>query len=234
VFNSMTLSLGLANGYGFVDVMGTLFTQNVQWDDWQRDPFLGELIRPGIIFGGFRNMPLSLVDQQLFLDSPKILMVRDPRDAVVSEYFSAAHSHPVPEPFDGFDDTHAWILENRADAIATSIDAWVLEHAPYLNQTMMLYAPVAASPSCLVVRYEDYIFRKDELLRAIATHFAWRIDDQIIAEILSWADVRPDREDPNNFIRQVTPGDHRNKLRRRTIARLNRRLRNSMRLFGYR
>jgi hypothetical protein len=178
-------------------------------------------------------MPLNLAGQELFIDSPKILMVRDPRDAIVSDYFSTAHSHPVPEPFEGFDDTHSWTLKRRADARAATIDAWVLEHSRYLNRTMVQYAPVTALPTTLVVKYEDCIFKKDELLRVIAGHFGWHIDDEVIARILAWADVRPDQEDPESFIRQVTPGDHRHKLRRRTIAQLNRRLKDSMRLFGY-
>jgi hypothetical protein len=234
LFNSMTLALGEANGYGYIDVIGTLFEQNVQWQDWQRDPFMRELLRPGIIFGGFRDMPLNLAEEELFIASPKIFMVRDPRDAIVSDYFSTAHSHPVPEPFEGFDDTHAWTLKRRADAVATPIDDWVLEHSRYLNRTMLQYAPVTELPTTLVLKYEDYIFNKERLLHAIAGHFGWHVDDAVVAEILTWADVRPDQDDPTNFIRHVTPGDHRNKLRRRTISQLNRRFRDSMRLFGYR
>src|ERR1019366_9332914 len=103
-----------------------------------------------------------------------------------------------------------------------------------MNKTMIDYARVAKDPNTLVVKYEDYIFEKGALLRAIADHFGWTIDEMLIGLILEWADVRPDEENPVEFIRKVTPGDHREKLKRKTIRAMNFPLRPAMRLFGYR
>jgi hypothetical protein len=90
------------------------------------------------------------------------------------------------------------------------------------------------APTTLVVRYEDYIFSKAELLRVVADHVGWRLDESLVAQILAWADVVPAQEDAHQFVRQVRPGDHRRKLSRRTIWRINRLLRPALRLYGYR
>ena len=55
------------------------------------------MIVPGRVYGGFRSMPLVFAQSELYRRSRKILLVRDPRDALVSEYFSLAYSHGLPE-----------------------------------------------------------------------------------------------------------------------------------------
>jgi hypothetical protein len=234
LFNSMTTDLGRANGCGFIDVGGALFAHNVLPPDWQQDPALGRILSSGIIFGGFRNLPISLLDNELFATSPKLLMVRDPRDALVSEYFSNAYSHPVPQATEDSDDTRALMMRNRSRAINSSIDAWVVRAATGMNRSLAAYSVILDDPTTLVLRYEDYVFRKDAMLRAIAQHVGWRLDDALVTQVLAWADVVPEQEDPHQFVRQVSPGDHRRKLSRRTIWRINRLLRPSMRLYGYR
>ena len=233
LFNSMTTDLGHANGCGFVDVGGALFTHNVLPPDWQHDPALGQILESGMIFGGFRDMPFSMLDSELFATSPKILMVRDPRDALVSEYFSTGYSHPIPEATGESDDARALVMRERSLAINSPLDEWVVRGATRMNRSLTAYSVILDAPTTLVLRYEDYVFRKDAMLRVIADHVGWRLDDALVTQILTWADVVPEQEDPHRFVRQVTPGDHRRKLARRTIWRINRLLRPAMRLYGY-
>jgi hypothetical protein len=51
---------------------------------------------------------------------------------------------------------------------------------------------------------------------------------------MGWADVLPEAERPDQFIRRVVPGDHKEKLSPAVIRQLNTRLAASMELFGYR
>jgi hypothetical protein len=234
IFNNMAQALAEHNGYGFVDVGGTLFEQNVRALDWQEDPALADLIRPGYLFGGFRDMPTAWLKDERFMRHPKMLMVRDPRDALVSDYFSTQFSHRIPEASDGHDDMVVLASTKRSIASSTRIDDWVLQEAAGFNRTMMSYAPLVDDALTKVVTYEEYIFAKEALLRLMAEHFSWRVDDGVIADILEWADVRPDAEDPHKFIRKVTPGDHREKLNRITRSRLRIRVGPSMELYGYR
>jgi hypothetical protein len=84
-----------------------------------------------------------------------------------------------------------------------------------------------------MLRYEDVIFNKRALIGAITAHFRWTAEEAAVEKILSWADVRPAQEDPRAFIRQVSPGDHRRKLRPTTIRRLTQRMLPVMDLLGY-
>lgn len=233
VFNQMVTALGAANGYGFIDIGGTLLSQNVLRKQWQHDRAMGEILRPGIIYGGFREMPFALTGRPLFDSSPKILMVRDPRDVVVSDYFSTAYSHPIPEPSRGRDDARQLLLRKRSQALNTSIDEWAVREIEGILRTMAEYSEILDSSTSLVVRYEDYIFEKPALLRTIAAHVGWRADEAVIGQILQWADVRPSQENPREFVRQVVPGDHRAKLTSNTILALTNRSAATLRMFGY-
>jgi hypothetical protein len=84
-----------------------------------------------------------------------------------------------------------------------------------------------------VYHYERAILDKRWFLTDLCAHFGWQASEEQINLILGWADVRPDVEEPTAFIRKVTPGDHREKLRPGTIAKLNSVFEDEMRLFGY-
>jgi hypothetical protein len=121
----------------------------------------------------------------------------------------------------------------RQEALETGIDDYVVRRALGMANTMSDYAPLVGSASMRVVKYEEFIFRKADLIRVIAERFGWGINDHVVAEILSWAEVKSDVEDPKEFVRKVTPGDHREKLAADTIARLNEALRPAIELFHY-
>ena len=125
------------------------------------------------------------------------------------------------------------LQRQRTRALALNIDQWVTRNAADFNMNMLEFAPFVGEPSTLLLKYEDCIFDKGTMMREIARHFDWEIDDELIGLILEWADVRPEKEDPKEFIRQVTPGDHGNKLRADTIATITKILEPGMDLFGY-
>jgi hypothetical protein len=233
LFNNIAEALAIANRLRYVGVADQFFAENIRVADYRRDPALLRLLRPGNVYGGFRDMPLAFLESELFLTSPKLLFIRDPRDALVSEFFSLAYSHPIPLPSTEGDDVTRLMQGERAAALLAGIDALVIERAGMLAGAMLQYAPIVGMPSTLVLKYEDYIFRKGELISLIARWFGWYHDEELTRLILEWADVRPQREDPDAFIRRVTPGDHREKLRPATINTINAALRPAMELFGY-
>ncbi len=178
-------------------------------------------------------MPLTLADHPIYRSARKLLMVRDPRDALVSEYFSNAYSHQIPARAPGGSDVNRLMTGLRLEAGAMQIDAWVLRGAGSMLRAFMGYAEEMRSGSTRVIRYEDYIFRKRELVRLMAEQFALTVSEAQIDEMMSWADVRPEKQDPAAFIRRVTPGDHREKLRAETIAALNSMLQPALDAFAY-
>jgi hypothetical protein len=232
VMNSIVADLARQNGKLYRDIAGRFFEADIPERIWRHDPATLNLLVAGHVHGGFRAMPLVFARHELFAASRKILMVRDPRDALVSEYFSNAYSHALPAGGQG--GATQDLLALRAAALTASIEATVLRQAPALNHTFLEYAAVAGDPATRLFRYEDVILSKRRWVRDIAAHFDWSAEaDGFLDGMMSWADVLPAVERPEQFIRKVVPGDHRNKLSPRVIEQLNEMLAPAMRLFGY-
>lgn len=233
VFNKVCKALANHNSRRFVDVANAFFSANIPMKDYIGDPALKRLIFGGNVYGGFRSMPVAFRGNELFEEGLKVLMIRDPRDALVSQYFSAAYSHPMPESQSGDSGVRQLMETRRAYALRTEIDDYVRRNARNMARTMVEYRDILDTSCCTVLKYEDYVFEKPSLIRLVAQAFGWKADDQLIQRILIWADERPEKEDPRAFVRKVTPGDHREKLKRETISAINETLRPAMEIFGY-
>ncbi len=234
IMNSMLTDLARLNGHAFVDVGGSLFAANIPEQDWRADPAVLQALVPGTVYGGFRAMPLVFAHSPLYRRSPKILLVRDPRDALVSEYFSIAYSHGLPAADGAEGGAREEFLALRAAALAAPIDRVVLERAPFMAEAFLEYAAAAADPLTRVFRYEDVILAKRDWLAAMAAHFGWHTGTPAFVNgMMGWADVVPGEERSREFIRRVVPGDHREKLSGAVIKELDGVLREAMALFGY-
>lgn len=223
MLNDVAEVIGEANRYFFVDVAGKLFDKGVPVSEWQSNEAISEIIRPGNLYGGFRNFPTGLAGAADFASARKLLMVRDPRDALVSEYFSTAFSHSVPAT----GRTRENLLAERRHALRTGVGEYVLSRAESLRQTLREYRAVLDG-TWLVIRYEDIIFDKDKLIDGICDQFGWRADDQLRRDIKRSVDVRPFSERPTDFVRRVTPGDHLDKLWSGTTRELDKMFRLSL------
>jgi hypothetical protein len=232
LLNSLCADLAGMNGRHFLDIAGRFFQSDVPERSWRNDPASLALLVAGQVHGGFRAMPLIFASDPIFLEARKILMVRDPRDALVSEYFSNAYSHALPE-IRGAGATQD-LLTLRRDAVSAALEATVLHRAAALNQTYMEYAGILADPCLKLFRYEDVILAKRQWVHDIAAHFGWAPPDAgTLTAMMGWADVIPAEEKPGRFIRKVVSGDHRAKLSPAIITRLNVALAPAMGLFGY-
>ena len=232
--NSMLESLAKINRRNYLDVGGTFFKHGVPEREWIDRTALAALLAPGTLYGGFRSMPTGFLGADAFVCARKILLVRDPRDALVSEYFTVAYSHSVPEPNSDKPGAREELLAARERARLSDITAFVLKNAVNLNRTMMDYHAIIGDPLLKLYRYEDVILEKRLWLASMAEHFGWDGGSPgFIDGMMSWADKVPDKEDPQAFVRKVLPGDHKDKLSSAVIAQLDEALAPSMRLFGY-
>jgi hypothetical protein len=160
--------------------------------------------------------------------------VRDPRDALVSEYFSTAYSHSLPKVQAEAGGVRTDFLAAREAARAASVESYVLAKADALNRTLLEYEDVARDPATRLFRYEDVILHKRDWVRAMEAHFGWApASEAFLEKMMAWADVVPDAERPDQFVRKVLPGDHKDKLNAAAIGKLNDALAGSMRVFGY-
>lgn len=233
LFYKIVHTMARANDCHYVDVAGICFAANIVSTDYVNDPALADILRPGNVYGGLRNMPVALLETSLFRDAPKLLMIRDPRDALVSQYFSNAYSHPIPAATGRHADVVKQMERQRAKAREMTVETYALRQARAMKQTMLRYRPIVGEAQTTVLKYEDYIFDKRRLMGVIAEKFAWRADKELVRRILEWADVVPESESPTAFIRKVTPGDHREKLSTAAISSISEILEPALRLFNY-
>jgi len=233
LLNRTCAALARYNSVNFVDIAGTFFQNNIPVSEWINEKGLGKVLRPGNAYGGFRNMPVCFNGTRTFTNSKKVLLVRDPRDALVSEFFSNAYSHSMPAKQAFEKGAAANIMLERKKALESTIQEYVFSRVPLMRRTFLEYQPITTDPNALILKYEDVVFRKREMIAAILKHFRWECGPHAITKLLDKVDIRPPEEDPTAFIRKVTPGDHREKLSADAIAELNTQLREVLELFGY-
>jgi hypothetical protein len=233
IYNQISFAVARINGYAPVDIAGTFFAQNIPIESWIDDPSVECLLAGGNLYGGFRNFPVGLATTNFFRTCKKTLLVRDPRDALVSEYFSLAYSHSIPKPSIRGNKVTLAMEKARRNLLQQDINDFVRKAADKFNKILLGYADLLKDPSTLVMKYEDVILNKRLLIQKICSHFGWQVTEAQIEEILGWADVVPDSEDKKAFIRKVLPGDHKEKLNSATIRALNDALESSMHAFGY-
>ena len=159
------------------------------------------------------------------LEKREVFLFRDPRDALVSQYFSDAYSHQLPDAGPTLGDGRAAFEAKRAAALQTPIDDYVIAHARPMRRTLTEYAGLLDDPDCLCLRYEDVVFQKRRMVRHVLAHFGWTASPGQIDLLMAQIDTLPEAEDPTRFLRKAVPGDHRVKLRPDTIAALDKVLR---------
>lgn len=229
VFSSIVNALAMFNHIHAVDIPGAMFAHGVRYIEWNKHPRIADLLWRGNAYIGFRDPPTAFYTDQVFREAKKILVVRDPRDALVSEFFSNAFSHSLPSEQDGT----SVIEQERARALQSNLAGYVLERVDQLNRTVSGYKHLVGDPNLLVLRYEEVIFDKANWIARIAEHFGWTVSDELVRNILGWADVRPEAENPTAFVRRVAPGDHLDKLSPEVIASVNGKLSDVWSSLGY-
>jgi hypothetical protein len=218
----------------FVDVGGTLFKQDIKASGWADDPAIAEIFRPGYVYGGFRSSYAHFSKSPVFMNAKKILLVRDPRDALVSQYFSTLKTHSLPQQNTGPGGAADQLLKQREAAKNMSIDDYVLMNARSFRNTLQEYAPLLEDPNLKVFHYEDVILEKGPWIHQMLKFAGLPAPKQFIERVAEEFNVVPSTENPNNFIRKVTPGDHAEKLRKSTIEALNLIFGELAQKFGYR
>lgn len=214
-----------------ISIPDTLFRQGIFEKDWAEDPRILELISPGRIFYGFRHLPPVLLADSLQLKFKKsVLLIRDPRDALVSQYFSygGKHvSHRLP------DKNKEAFLEKAQSTADLSIDEYVLKLSRNHLKKLLAYRNNLYFDNVLLCKYEDIYFDKRTFLGNIFRHFGIRVNQRILDAVAEKNDVRPEEEDPTKHIRKGTPGDHANKLKPETIQELNNLFGKVCKWYGY-
>jgi len=226
-------------------LMGNTLLQNMvglEHCDYTAKVFLGEEIKKiefhkkGYVYGPIRinlanssdeyTKVVELVCNQGFLKTRKVIfMVRDPRDILVSSYFSFAYSHKArPGEEESFEKMRNVIKE-------TKIDEYVLENASALNSRFeIMHNLISYTASHIVIRYEDMINEYEKFINKISEIVS--LNPEVIEKLKM--ESRPlDKENIMNHKRSGKPGGYKNHLKCETINSLNQILKDSILLFEY-
>ena len=177
-----------------------------------------EFFKPrGFFYGPFRHP--HLVERLPDLREHKtLLMLRDPRDTLTSRYYSVAYSHRPP----GNPDRLGRFLKGREQARRTGIDEYVLKNTRSEVAKYSLYCDVLLPrENVLLVKYEDMVADFAGWLNQVLYFWGLDLDRRLIKTLVDGTDFEVQSEDVHSHKRQVTPGDHRRKLKPATIERLD-------------
>lgn len=180
----------------------------------------------GYGFYGFRYFPAYLKNFRLN-KFKKILLVRDPRDILVSHYFSMKNSHDIPTGEMG-----ERLLKQRQAIQNMDINEYVLNKAPSFLKIFQSYLEIK-DDSLRVFKYENIIFEKEKWIEQILEFLGLELEESQTKKIARKHDVFPDREAPGSHIRKVTPGDYKEKLNKSTIDALNKIFKDVMPSYDY-
>ena len=171
----------------------------------------------GYFYGPFRTLEWGIPQLDRF---KVLLMLRDPRDVLVSFYFSMAFSHPIPEgPYEG-PNGPKWVREKRVKALAMSIDEFVLSESDTFFSWYRPYCDeLLGKGNVLFVTYEEMVADFEKWLRRIIRFLDLHPSEETVKEIVATTDFNV-TENQFSHKRQVRPGDHTRKLKTETVRQL--------------
>lgn len=230
LMNKIFVDLCLKLQIPCIAIARAAFQQGIPDPVWGRSENLNSIIMDGYCYRGFRNYPVFLKGNSLINSRKKILLVRDPRDAIVSAYFSFANSHKKP----GEGAALQQFIEMRERLQGLDIESYTIEHSHQVKKVFDRYYEQLNPDSLLkVYRYEDVIFNKFDWIKDILNFLDLSLEDKEINAISKRHDIVPKNEDTGNHIRKVKPGDHKEKLSPDCILKLNEILSDVLKRYNY-
>jgi hypothetical protein len=162
-----------------------------------------------------------------------ILMLRDPRDVLVSEYYSIAYSHAAPYgPSAKYDE----FLKQRQAAQSMTIDEYVISDSERLHEILRRYTLVLLDkhPHVYVTTYEQMVTDFQRWLTNLFDRCELRVSAELSERLLRENEcLRPQNEDVRRHLRKGQSGDYREKLQKKTIDYLNAKFEPVLKEFGY-
>lgn len=183
-----------------------------------------------MIYFGFRYVPIFMLkNKRDFINSKSIVLVRDPRDCVVSAFYSFLKSHHIPSQDS---QVLSEINKERKKHEDSSIDEYCLSEVHRFSEELAGYA-LFSSENVKFYRYEDIIFEKRKFFEDVLYFLGVNISGASFDMALNMVDVFPEKEDVTSHIRNVTPGNFKLKLKKTTIDKITSDNRSILQLYGY-
>jgi len=179
------------------------------------------------VFGGMIEGILDLEKYKI------VLMVRDFRDLLVSEYYSVVYSHVSPwqqgNKYERF-------IEQRTKAKEFAIDEYAVTESNRIYHTLQRYKTLLTDkyPNVYMTRYEDMINDFRGWLNNLLVYCDLRVGEEFFNALIDRNEhLRPKDEDIQRHVRKGKCGDYREKLSQETIEYLNAKFSSMLLTFGY-
>jgi len=185
----------------------------------------------GYLYGPFRSFNRGIRHIE---DYKILLLLRDPRDVMVSSYY-AIYSHVTPLT-EGKQALRTR-MQRRKKELDQTVDEFVINrlnsNPRFLDRYQGYHKELMGKPNVLFLKYEDMVKNFDVWLDQLIEFLGMDIRREFIDRLKAEADFKVSKEDIHKHKRQVTPGDHKRKLKPETIDILNAKTREIRKLFGY-
>jgi hypothetical protein len=159
-----------------------------------------------------------------------IFLVRDPRDIIVSMYYSFGFTHPLSPN----EEIKAYQLERRRKIREKTIDEYALQIAPQVKEKFDIIRSLMQSVPAedrILLTYEEMVEEFDDFYHRFSGFV--ELDPGVREKIFTH--TRPmEKEQLTQHKRKGAPGDYKTKLKKVTIDTLNNILGSTLTEFGYR
>jgi hypothetical protein len=223
------------NGMVPVNIHGYAFHTNFPYLDHltaQEMQKYQNIFKPyGYLYSVFGGMIEGIPELQNY---KIILMVRDFRDLLVSEYFSVSYSHKPP---DKNGNKYELFVEQRTNARESEIDEYVITESDRVNNTLQRYKTLLIDKysNVYVTKYEDMIDDFRGWLGKLLHNCELNVRHEFFEALLERNErMRPKDENIQRHMRRGKPGEYKKKLKRETIEYLNVKFSPLLLAFGYR
>ena len=148
-----------------------------------------------------------------------LLMLRDPRDVIVSNYYSTAYSHSLPPN----KSQKRIFIERRLNLQEMTVDKYAIQSAHHFYQRYSDYCNyLLKDQKVQYLKYEDFIKNFDLWLRQLEQALGLKISQKDKKALLSLnGNNQKIAENKFKHIRKANPGDYKEKLNQKTQDFLN-------------
>lgn len=220
---SILVRLAAAEGMQPIDFDAyvTVDPPPIEFDPYKPEGSLAQAFQPrGYFYGAIGSYrPIPEMEQYRV-----VLNLRDPRDVLTSLYYSTVYSHAVISPK---------VLVRRKEAQGLSVDEFVLTKGDETFRIYTRYCDTLLKSDALFLKYEEMVGDFEGWLARLAQHVGLDHHQAVLQAIIDEANFEVRKEDKYSQRRQVTPGDHRRKLKPDTIRALNERFGDVLKALGY-
>ena len=202
------------------------FLDQLQKDELEQYQYIFR--KEGYLYTVFGDMVQHLEN----LNSYKVIfLTRDPRDILVSEYFSLRYSHPTPSLLSN---KNQLFSERQQLAKTLPIDEFVLKDGDRLKLSYDNYNKflIDKHKNIHLTSYENMMKNFPEWLDKILNYCELTLPPDTKHQLIHNHTHRtPIKENKRSHLRKATPGDYKNKLNPKTIEQLNIKFAETLKLY---